>query len=1116
MNVLLVSQCSKKALSETRRILDQFAERKGERTWQTAITLQGLDTLRKMLKKSARRNTAVACHWIKSGNQSELMWIVGSLRAFNDQGTVPTNTTRRDILRKDDENQWHTIEAVALLASIAGLFHDLGKANVLFQKKLTSRTAPLAEPVRHEWVSLRLFQAFVNGEDDADWLKRLSQVSIADEAETLQRLLPLQDTATISRNPFGRTLSTLKGEIAKVVGWLIVSHHRLPRFNKLDDTGHDTRISEIDDWMLGNGFKASWNSPQYDRKDWTDKDWQQVWQFKHGTPIRSATWRKKAQSLAERALNYPGLFQRNWLHDPFSSHLARLTLMLADHCYSAGPALPASQDAQYGAYANTEIETSSGTRTLKQKLDEHNIGVARNAFRLSKNLPRMRQSLPAITRHKGFKARSTDERFRWQDKAFDLACGIARRTDSQGFFGVNMASTGCGKTFANARIMYGLADEKLGCRFSVALGLRTLTLQTGDALQSRLRLDSDDMAVLIGSLAVRQLHEMRQASLTAREREQLEASLKESPEERSGSASAEALVDDSQYLRYDGTLDDGLLAKWLQMSPQMHRLLSAPVLVSTIDYLMPATEGERGGKQIAPMLRLLTSDLVLDEPDDFDLADLPALCRLVNWAGMLGARVLLSSATLPPALIAALFDAYASGRKVYQAACGDSAAAPGVCCAWFDEFDRAQHDVSDLASFKQAHEQFVLTRIRNLTEKLPPLRKAELLPVACKSRTADDVAAGMAAAIAQGVARLHQQHHQPHEASGKCVSIGLVRMANINSMVAVAQHFLQQVPPENVRIHFCIYHARHPLIVRSNMERVLDEALTRHRPETLWQVPAVKAALERHKEIHQIFIVFATAVAEVGRDHCYDWAIAEPSSMRSLIQLAGRIQRHRQQVPATPNMLILSKNYRALTDDKSFCYTKPGFESKEFPLKSKDLAHILLPEQYQCISAAPRILPRAKLDASGNLVDLEHAHLAEKLFGLNKKIAAHAALWWQHQAHWCFELQRKTPFRSSSKEDEYMLYMEEEGEAPEWRVLSPNGEPAPMENRFKRPEWQPAERVAAWIDNDVQTLLEDIAEHEDMVLPKASRRFAVIRLRELGVGDHWSYQPLLGVYRVLD
>lgn len=68
-----------------------------------------------------------------------------------------------------------------------------------------------------------------------------------------------------------------------------------------------------------------------------------------------------------------------------------------------------------------------------------------------------------------------------------------------------MASTGCGKTFANARIMYALADEQEGCRFTVAMGLRTLTLQTGDALRNRLKLDDDDLAVLIGSGAVKQL-----------------------------------------------------------------------------------------------------------------------------------------------------------------------------------------------------------------------------------------------------------------------------------------------------------------------------------------------------------------------------------------------------------------------------------------------------------------------------------------------------------------------------------------------------------------------------------------------------------------------------------
>ena len=62
MNVLIVSQCDKRALVESRRILDQFAERRGDRSWQTAITQDGLATLRRLLRKTARKNTAIACH----------------------------------------------------------------------------------------------------------------------------------------------------------------------------------------------------------------------------------------------------------------------------------------------------------------------------------------------------------------------------------------------------------------------------------------------------------------------------------------------------------------------------------------------------------------------------------------------------------------------------------------------------------------------------------------------------------------------------------------------------------------------------------------------------------------------------------------------------------------------------------------------------------------------------------------------------------------------------------------------------------------------------------------------------------------------------------------------
>lgn len=180
MNVLFVSQCSKRALTETRRILDQFAERRGERTWQTPITQAGLDTVRKLLRQSARKNTAVACHWIRGRDHSELLWVVGDGRQFNADGAVPTNTTTRNVLRSEDENTWHHLPLITALSALASLLHDLGKATQAFQERLKTPGLRERNHYRHEWVSVRLFQAFVGQGDDADWLQRLAVCADAD------------------------------------------------------------------------------------------------------------------------------------------------------------------------------------------------------------------------------------------------------------------------------------------------------------------------------------------------------------------------------------------------------------------------------------------------------------------------------------------------------------------------------------------------------------------------------------------------------------------------------------------------------------------------------------------------------------------------------------------------------------------------------------------------------------------------------------------------------------------------------------------------------------------------------------------------------------------------
>lgn len=306
MNVLIVSLCTKNAREESFRIIDQFAERIGNGSWQTTITLEGVNTLRRLLRKTARRNTAVACHWIKKSGQTELLWIVGNLRRFNAQGRVPTNRTSRAIWKGDDGHRWQCAESIALLAAIAGLFHDFGKAGYSFQASLTGKSGKSFQPYRHEWISLRLFQAFVGGQSDEQWLKALGELVPEDENTLLSRLC--KDTQLHSDSPF----STLP-PVARTVAWLILSHNRLP---EVPSDGAD--LSRCQDWIV-NQLNASWNSLNHKSVEWEDEDFHLVWTFPSGTPLQSMRWRDKARQIARRAENVVALKQWGQMEQLFTS-----------------------------------------------------------------------------------------------------------------------------------------------------------------------------------------------------------------------------------------------------------------------------------------------------------------------------------------------------------------------------------------------------------------------------------------------------------------------------------------------------------------------------------------------------------------------------------------------------------------------------------------------------------------------------------------------------------------------------------------------------------------------------------------------------------------------------
>lgn len=1079
MNIILISRCNKNALIETRRILDQFAERKGDRVWQTPITLEGLKTLRMLLKKTARRNTAVACHWVRGRNQTELMWIAGNIRRFNQDGTAPTNRTTRSFVKNKGEDLWQNNQSIAILAGLAGLFHDLGKGNKLFQTMI-SGGGGYFQPYRHEWLSFLIFISFTENKNDKDWLKKLEDFGIGDAIHLLQHV------DLHKKSDFFSNLAP----IAKTVAWLIVSHHRLPAYPR--SRGNQPELKHIPLWLKGS-FNVAWNAENH-LSEWSAQQSADIHTFPNGIAVASHTWQQKAGQLAKRARQCANLAEFGCLDQPHTIHLTRMVLMLADHCYSAGPALTKWQDPNHESIANTDNITGEP----RQKLDEHCVGVAHNSYLMGIRLGKLRQFLPAISRHKGFKKRTKPARFQWQNKAYDLACGVRKQSSNQGFFGINMASTGCGKTFANGRIMYGLANEQEGCRFSVALGLRTLTLQTGDALRERLHLDEDDLAVLIGSQAVKKLHETGKNNDHLENKKQAEQiPIDPEPEE--------------MYVSYDGRLDDGYLVQWLANRPKIHSLVSAPITVSTIDYLISATEGIRGGKQIGPMLRLLTSDLVLDEPDDLGLNDLKGLSRLVHWAGMLGSRILISSATIAPVLVDALFEAYSAGRKEYAKSNGSHSG--GIVTAWFDEFSCMTQEVVDRAELSVHHKTFITKRQRRLQKKLKVLRRGALVPLAGNIMDKRAACFLYASKIQEQALALHAIHHQKNN-KNQTVSVGLVRMANIEPLIATGLELLVLDTPENYGIHYCFYHSKHPLAVRSMIERRLDGVLMRNGDDlgSIFSQSDIADRLKVYPEEHHIFVVLATAVAEVGRDHDYDWAIVEPSSVRSIIQLAGRVQRHRQQEVREPNVAIFSKNIKALCGEK-YSYSKPGFQvekqNENFP---SDLQETLLPEDYEIITARPRFLRPE--DSKSTFVQLEHSALIHNLFTDDRNSAA---FWWQKESkdvHLFGEMQRQQRFRKSNPTTDYYLFAGDEGNA--FKVFDSYANHYAEVDMIQPFTVPPLGRgVGLWFTSDITAIYEDLEEKFDMDLDKIAEQFGVLSLEDDTDNQItiWNYHPFLGAFR---
>ena len=1125
MIVTLISQCEKKAIPRTRRVLDAFADRIGDNTWQTVITEDGLLALKRLLKKTVTKNTAVSCHWIRGRRRSELMWIVGNRNKFNSEGIVPVNTTQKKLDQSKWENDWHYLPLIKALVAVSALLHDWGKATVLFQEKLQpkSKNAKKGDPLRHEWISCLLLNALVqssgNIESDEAWLNLLMQHTW--DEQTLKNTL-------LQNSDQSKVLDQLP-PLAQLVAWLIVSHHRLPSLD--EKTRKDYAYTKKDSVAsLFKSIKSNWGyQNKHDEVEYKQR-LKLCLEFEQGLLSQSLEWTKQIKKWSGRlAQELPTLAQvfadGSWR---VILHHARLCLMLGDHYYSSCDA-----DVKWKTDLSLIANTDPKTKQPKQKLDEHLVWVSDHAMRVVQSLSRLADEMEPAYDLKKLKKKSP-QGFEWQDQAVKGIQQFIQKNEiaaDQGWFIVNMASTGKGKTIANAKIVQALSKDVQSLRYILALGLRTLTLQTGDSYQHDIGLAKDELAVLIGSKAVQELHQQKNKS--NHETEEVDI-------EELGSESLEELLGNE--LIYDNMPQaDFMDALFPQNQAERNKaFLYKPVLVCTIDHIISATETKRGGKYILPSLRLSSSDLVIDEVDDFNGQDLIAIARLVHLAGMLGRKVMISSATIPPALAEGFFNAYQQGWRLYCAF--KKRKNEDVQCMWVDEFKTHIQSIELLEpeniiqNYQAAHQQFVKIRADALSQQII---KHKAYIVECEDLVAEKEQPRLEESIQKQyferikveAERLHQAHHSIDAKTGKRVSFGVVRVANIPPCVGLTRYLLNAAWSENIAPRMMAYHSRQVLLLRSKQEQHLDETL-KHK-ENKGEQP--KAFLESGNDgvIRQhldttdchdvIFILVATPVEEVGRDHDFDWAIIEPSSYRSIIQLAGRVLRHRklEQDIQLPNIALMQYNLKGLRG-KRVAFERPGFEvdsdKANFILETKDLSKLIDLENLSQINAIPRIQTNAPLQAVKKLADLEHAVMMDALTSYEKQGAKPLNAWLTQKWFLTALPQQFTPFRQSTTniqlfavlKNDKLTFCERDDLG---KYIDRNG----LYN-IRHYELNDIEQQRLWLNRDYRDILRRMAldqlnENEDIneKIEKLSIRYGEIMLPQYDEDKQLSYSEQFGL-----
>jgi len=835
IQVIFKSLCINEAYKRTKKILDKFAVRTADKTWETFTTYKYLDLLIKKLKKEASKNTSINI-FIYHKKGPKLYTIIGK-KLLNDNYGIPISYSQinKNYIFKENEQTYKNIKN---LLEFTTKLHDIGKNNNVFQNKLR-KNIKQRDTIRHDFLSVfYLYQILIKEKSLITFYKDNKNIKLEEINQFLNFYFDTLENIIYNSN-FITELNFINENKKKIIFFLIINiilyHHKF--FDKLYNNYIDLNINEKKE-ILKEFIYLFFN-----KENITDINININYNYDEEKTIYDIQVNLKKSKKIKLLKEFGEILETNIfynIHQEFTNlindiqinfntfniyfYLVRSFLMFIDHNISQ---LKLIKDIKQEDLKNSNWLLAN----LKQLLGDH---LLKEKEAVNEFLELMQNKLNTLQIQE--KNTTCSHKFEWQTKAINKINNLKKgnKIKFNGSFIVLNAETGTGKTIMTIKLLKELTNNNI--RANYLYNLRLLSKQTFESIKNYGNISDKNIALIIG-----------------------EKEIKNDEKDYDQENIIENIISYKENYKY---IEQELRTKKLM------DLIKTPLVVATIDYFTNIHKINKT-KYLISLFRLMQSDIVIDEIDQFiDKKQLMILQHLIYINGFFKRNVIISSATIHMDLVQLFYNVY---KKGYE----DS----NLFYNKEDNFifgivNNFKQDIilNSLNTEKIIKNNFEY-KINILKEKKHNLKKTKYI------EQKD---------IINTIFNLHKKNH--FQLNKKNVSFGFVKFFSIDDLLTFFINNVKNIKKEGYKIKFQLLHSQLGLEYRNIIENKLNEYLYRGNNK---YKNFFEEDLKNIKEKNIIYVLFTTPIIEVGKDWDFDWGITQYQNIISTIQTAGRIYRHR-------------------------------------------------------------------------------------------------------------------------------------------------------------------------------------------------------------------------------